>query len=466
MATSGSSSVGILTTRSASQMTEQKKNDSELMPPPPSRPTAIRRPAVALPEDVYLNGISRIIARDFFPGIYQAQLTDEFLEAVAAEDHFWIKDIGHCLVQEMTPNRKLGGRGTGFDPLATPDGYNKTSPPRTLRDLDATSEPEIPELDLNMSLGAFQAKYTSEDNESFNALLDKQNLKNREKHAYLFNGRNQIPSARQIAHHERKMLKAETSSNELEVYRRDSRPAMANYAKSAPRNSLMFNPESVENIVTTVAQKAEAKSNAPPKAIAYGNTRMVAPVSDVANLIPGSPSISAIGDAIAGQARLSESEAGWETPQVAGYRFIDAEPTASELRASENGNFDHIALLTHLTKSGSTPNPFTIKDAKKREQVHHSLVEKNDKKRVQGSMAHILHGKTPTATPKFMSAPRKAPGSLTPAGKSLLDKINRPQMHSKMADLSLGVSSAAMTESGRPAKKPRWTPAANPKNKV
>jgi protein DGCR14 len=439
-------------------MVRQKKSDYELMPPPP-RPTPIRRPATALPEDVYLNGISRIIARDFFPGIYQAQLTDEFLEAVAAEDKFWIKDVGHRIVQEMTPKSKLGGHGTGFDPVGTPNTYQKNSP-RTLREMFATSESDVPELDLNMSLGEFQAKYTSEDNESFNALLDKQNLKNREKHAYLFNGRNQIPSARQIAYHERKMLKAKSSSNELEVYRQDSRPAMANYAVSAPRNSLMFNPESVENVVKTVAQLAEAKSNAPPKAIAYGNTRIVAPGSDVANLIPGSPSMSAIGDAIAGHPQPSESEAGWETPQVAGYRFIDAEPTASELRAAESGAFDHVALLTHLAKSGSTPNPFTIMDAKKREQVHHSLVEKNDKKRVQGSMAQMLHGKTPTATPKFMSAPNKAPGSLTPAGKSLLDKIKKPQMQSKMAGLNLGVPS------GRPAKKARWTPAATPKSKV
>jgi len=33
-----------------------------------------------------------------------------------------------------------------------------------------------PPIDLNMSLQAFQAKYTSEDNASFNDVLDSQNF--------------------------------------------------------------------------------------------------------------------------------------------------------------------------------------------------------------------------------------------------------------------------------------------------
>ncbi len=65
--------------------------------------------------------------------------------------------------------------------------------------ISQTSEkrPAIDGIDTTVSLGVFQAKYTSEDNESFYNLLDKQNLKRAEKYAWLWNG-NKLPSKQQL----------------------------------------------------------------------------------------------------------------------------------------------------------------------------------------------------------------------------------------------------------------------------
>ncbi|KLJ09070.1 hypothetical protein EMPG_15506 [Blastomyces silverae] len=49
-----------------------------------------------------------------------------------------------------------------------------------------------------MSLSMFQTKYTSEDNESFYKVLDRQNVKKRQKYAWMWNG-NKILAPRQIA---------------------------------------------------------------------------------------------------------------------------------------------------------------------------------------------------------------------------------------------------------------------------
>ena len=96
----------------------------------------------------------------------------------------------------------------------------------------------------------------------------------------------------------------------------------------------MFGPDSLEDNVTTSAQQAEDRSNAPLKSVSYTSTRL--PTAHVAreSAIPPSPSMSAIDAAISGRPRATESEPGYtgaETPRVNGYAFVDAEPTPSEI---------------------------------------------------------------------------------------------------------------------------------------
>jgi len=65
---------------------------------------------------------------------------------------------------------------------------------------------------MNFSLDAFQAKYTSEDNASFNDLLDKQNEKRRKAYAFLWNG-NHIPGFRSLAYMKRLKAQEEEKTN-------------------------------------------------------------------------------------------------------------------------------------------------------------------------------------------------------------------------------------------------------------
>src|SRR5205807_1448549 len=99
----------------------------------------------------------------------------------------------------------------------------------------------------------FQAKYTSEDNESFNTLLDKQNAKRVEKYAWAHNG-NKILAPRQIAQRTREQKLLEVSNSKEIVLRPsedlDERPAQVNTAPSRPKNALMFAPDSIEDTHT------------------------------------------------------------------------------------------------------------------------------------------------------------------------------------------------------------------------
>jgi protein DGCR14 len=399
-----------------------------LMPPPPP-PKRIKRPAVVLEEETYIDGLSHIIARDYFPGLVQTEAKQEFLEALDSKDDTWIQDAGKRL-QEAMSGKTPGRRGVSFESSSdqTPRGFVGDTPK-----IESKREaPSSPQVNLNLSLGAYQTKYTSEDNESFNALLDKQNTKNREKHAYLWTG-NKIPSARQIAYQEKevKRLAASETTNALTLRSHDTRPAMPNYTNFEPKNSFMFEPDSIEDALETRAQVAEGKSNAPLKSILHVNTRLQEPELPE-HKVPASPSLSAINDAIMGRPRLSESSAGWETPRVQGYSFVDAEPTAAEIRAYNTGSIDPQAMLSSLAKGVDTShNPFNVKESDDREKLHHRLL---DQKKTKGRVTELLGGNTPgkTPTPKFKSAPQK--GGLTPAARMLYASIQKPSSTSKDGD--------------------------------
>jgi protein DGCR14 len=402
----------------------KKRNNLEVALPAPPPSKRIKRPATVLDEDTYLNGLSHIIARDYFPGLVETEAKQELLDALDSKDDTWISSAQSRLHNVLAHNASHL-RPTTLQ--QTPRNYVGDTPLAVSK-----TEAEKPDVSVNLklSLGAYQAKYTSEDNESFNALLDKQNSKNRNQHAYLWNGNN-IPSARLITYrdHVAKHIEQKTSTD-LILAPEDTRPSMPIFKPTEPRNTLMFAPDSVEDILPTLAQDAERKSNAPPKSISAKNTRFEE-LRTQNQPVPQSPSLSAINEAVAGKDRyapsIAPSVAPSETPRVAGYAFVDAEPTEEELRAVEATRVtDTATILAGLTKGASKDaagSPFSMKEAGKREQLHHRLV---DKAKAKGRIAELTGGglgKTPT--PKFKSAPAK--GSLTPAAEKLLGTVNTPR---------------------------------------
>lgn len=462
---------------SPSQALTKRSTDNALMPPPPP-PKRQKRPAKVLDEDVYTEALSHIIARDFFPGLLESQAQQEYLTALDSDNNEWIRDAGRNLTQVMTPGpdgRRKQRTGINFTPRRsvttggeTPKGWTGETPrrtPMTETGGDHFAPEQKPEVDVNMSLGAFQAKYTSEDNESFNALLDKQNQKLAESYAFFHKG-NQISSKRQIEHRkreqkllesgekapstalittnadgdERRLLAANRPSQDL-----DTRPASVDSFpdRTGPRNTFMFGPDGVEDKVATRAQMNQMRSNAAPKATNYAGTRFAPESHAPAESIPASPSMSAIDAAIAGRPRPTDSEPGYtgaETPRVNGYAFVDAEPSPSELGQpvsdADADAAEREAALALLPKADETgPNLFTIHERSKREDVHHRLVEKADQARRKGGRSRVEElsklGITPgrTPTPRFKSAEGLTRGKrgMTPAAQSLADKLKTPR---------------------------------------
>ena len=322
----------------------------------------------------------------------------------------------------MTPASGLYGRGG-----ETPISWQGETPMTTVSTTESTASTQFSrsEVDTNMSLSAFQQKYTSEDNESFYKLLDKQNTKRAERYAWMWAG-NKIPAARQIAHRKRERLLAanralQSSENGKElaiIGATDSRKAMPDSWPSRPDNPFMFAPGSIEDTSQTVAQKNEETSRAPPRAVVYDNTRMV-PTGTAASStdIPPSPSLSAVKDAIAGRPRPSASEAsfnGASTPRVNGYAFVDSEPEPEPAPSLESPS-------SLLGSGDNTPSPFKLHESSKREALHHRMVDKFAKgNRVASGNRE---GALKTPVPRFASSPRIGKGGMTPAAQNLMSKI-------------------------------------------
>lgn len=440
---------------STSQALTKRALDLSVMPPPPP-PKRIKRPAKVIDEDRYTDALSHIIARDFYPGLIEIESKQEYLDAIDSQDPEWIAAAGRKLTEVMTPGpdgrRYRGRRGTSLTPMSglygrgvedTPLAWQGETPMSVMSSASTeTTKPSTePEVDTNMSLSAFQARYTSEDNESFYKLLDKQNLKKKEKYAWMWAG-NKILAPRQIAHRQResRLLSAKEGQEAaddgkqlLSIEPPDTRSAMPDAWPLNPENSLMFEPSSsLEDTSTeTVQQAAENSSRAPPKAIVYDNTRLpsmsAVSTTNHGGSPPPSPTLSAIQAALSGHPRGSSSSStnGPSTPRVAGYAFVDSAPTPTRSdRSTRSSSWDSASLLG---SGDATPNPFSIRETGRREALHFRMVDKVAKSKRNSTSKKdglLRSGATPTTVvPKFASSPRVGLGGLTPAGRKLADKL-------------------------------------------
>lgn len=450
-----------------SQALTKRSAETSLMPPPPP-PKRIKRPAKVLDEDTYTDAISHIIARDFFPGLLETQTQQDYLDALESRDRGWIAEAGKKLTEVMTPGRVRGRRGTSMTPSMVKKEEAETPRHPSLIPAASPGEKTMEEVDLELSLGAFQAKYTSEDNASFNDLLDSQNAKERQKHAWLWNN-NKLPSKQQLAQLSKKQKLLEAgeaqraldqkynpellAEKEKQVVLRPStsdeiRPATITERPSQPRNAFMFGPDSMEDTHVTVAQAAEDASLVPPKRTNYSATRFINSDAPTEPPVPPSPSFSAVQDAIAGRPRASDTDPGYtgaETPRVNGYTFVDEEPAPGENERPPSPPAPDDSLLSRLgVKADLQANPFHLKEQSKRESLHHAMVDRAAAKnrrlgssrvdRLRSSAAGGLSpsmspstGRTPA--PKFASAQginsRRA-GLMTPAAQRLLEKVGTP----------------------------------------
>lgn len=285
---------------------------------------------------------------------------------------------------------------------------------------------ERPMVGAGMSLTKFQETYTSEDNESFYKLVDKQNQKKADKYAWLWRG-NKMPSKQMIAQkavtdrlaQDGKLIDdGYMKRDRLAIKDSDNRPARPDSWKSDPQNGLMFAPKDLDDGVKTRAQASEDASRSGPKAVVYANTRVPQPHVPQR---PPSPTMSSIRDAIAGKPRKQDMDSsiagGGETPRVNGYAFVDDEDD-DEAPTVEEPIID--------LGPGDSNNPFKIQDRGRKDVLHEKMVDRIAKSKRESSRNGFTGRSEHLEVPKFPSSPRVS-GGLTPAAQRLWSKMGTPK---------------------------------------
>jgi protein DGCR14 len=328
--------------------------------------------------------------------------------------------------------------------------------------MSAITEPNMEtsgtaEIDIsNHSLSSFQSKYTSEDNASFNDVLDNQNKRRREKHAYMWTEEQRIPTARQIAHRaERQRLLTDKAASDAEAAKHGDKALVAltsgaDSTRSAkpdawkvkrPDNTFMFFPDSVSETdpdLSTIQEQKELNSKAGPKETVHANTRFpplyaLASQNNPPTRVPASPSLNT--DILAH--READNYDGAATPRVNGYAYVDEDEPQPEAPTTTAPEPSYRDLLAGQAPS---PSPFHLTTQTKREALHHRLVEKTASAKRNKEREALLDG-TPLAassqtdrssfgaTPETVIGNSKKQqqlaGNMTPAAARLLQRVGK-----------------------------------------
>jgi protein DGCR14 len=178
-------------------------------PRPSDQPTRSLNRQQILDEDEYTEALSHIIARDFFPSLVHLDATNDYLDAIRSENPELIQSTVRRLEELATP--ATARRAPLLTPGATPYGAGPSDTPLALR--TPYGEPPAKRVRYDtegVTLDAFQARYTSEDNASFTTILDEENRKRREKWAWAWDAQKRVEEQRDkmLVMRERAMIEA------------------------------------------------------------------------------------------------------------------------------------------------------------------------------------------------------------------------------------------------------------------
>ncbi|GAB2256854.1 hypothetical protein Droror1_Dr00022913 [Drosera rotundifolia] len=246
-----------------------------------STPSSSKR-AKVLDEDSYVAAIEKIIERDYFPDIRKLRDRLDWMEAVRSGDPVQIRDAQLKIIE------RRGGKATSVDPegkirtpgstffrsTVTPFEFEKTP---GLRDENFGAVGEDRGVgdvgvDDSVSLDEFFRRYTSEDNDSFNKIIEKVNRKRKERYGYLLEGERREDDVKGIEDVKRDRI--------TDGYGTSDQPTSTLEGwKYQPKNLMMYHPADRGEAPLTEEERAERLKGL-TKEINKGNTRFRGKVMD------------------------------------------------------------------------------------------------------------------------------------------------------------------------------------------
>ncbi|KFM76764.1 Protein DGCR14, partial [Stegodyphus mimosarum] len=358
-----------------------------------------RKKKKILSEEEYTEQMEKIITRDFFPDLPKLKAQNEYLDALEKGDLAKIQEIQSTYQLTQSTRSKVSScRATTPATFETPEQLQNVSPVRNTEDDNEDTETVISVATekIKKSLDQFLSEATSEDNASFQVIMQKSAEVHQKKYPWLYKDENlegkKLSDMIALPPSERKSIEGKDKDLVTWAYKN--------------RNHLMYVPDGAE---LTAEEKLANESR---KEILHHNSRFETPPFDE------QANKEAIAEAASVQAKMKEGRVGidgkeivpGDSPQVNGYGFVGTPVPAPGVTDTPIMTWGEIEGTPFRLDGSDTPLPqnpngqqFKIPNLSAREKIALSLADKAAKK----------HRKVNKASPRLLSSDSKF-GSTTP----------------------------------------------------